>query len=164
VIQQLKLAPIPAEALVEQAQHFCYLIEHIGEFLNRVWLGEVSQVLSRIHATIGGMERGSCDTSFEECSDIEERFDLFCQLKRAVGENDVYEVNADRNGVLYGSLADDFTDLYFELKRGLELLEGKAELSEALAIWREGYWWHWGQHLLDAERHLYHLRIHNRIQ
>lgn len=122
-------------------------------------------MLSRIHASIGALERGRQGKSFDDASDIEARFDMFCRLKRSLGERDVYEVREEPGGVLYGSLADDFTDLYFELKRGLNLLEDDpGKVHEALQMWREGYWWHWGQHLLDAERHLYDLRIRNQIQ
>lgn len=122
-------------------------------------------MLSRIHATIGLMDRGCQNKSFYDTADIEARFDMFCRLKRVLGDRDTYEVNAAPGGLLYGSLADDFTDLYFELKRGLDLLHSdQGTLDDAMHMWREGYWWHWGQHLLDAERHLYHLRIHNQIQ
>lgn len=165
MISVQKSSPPPSQELVEQAENFCYLVDHIGEFLCRSWLGEISGVLSRIHAAIGCMDRGRQKKSFDDTADIEARFDMFCRLKRTLGERDVYEVNAEPGGVLCGSLADDFTDLYFELKRGLDLLHSDVGgLSAALQMWREGYWWHWGQHLLDAERHLYNLRIHNQIQ
>ncbi|CAK0772923.1 hypothetical protein CCP3SC15_4690002 [Gammaproteobacteria bacterium] len=55
-----------------------------------------------------------------------------------------------------GSLADDFTDIYFELKRGLKLLEGGGT-GNALALWKGSFLVHWGQHLVDAERQVYSL-------
>lgn len=141
------------------------MIDHTDDYLCRKWLGEISTVLSRIHAAIGALKRGRQSKSFQDSADIEARFDLFCRLKRWLGERDVYPLDAGSGSAVVGSLADDFTDLYFELKRGLTLLHDDIKREkEALEIWREGYWWHWGQHLLDAERHLYNLRIQNQIQ
>jgi hypothetical protein len=61
-----------------------------------------------------------------------------------------------------GSLADDLTDIYCELKAGLSLLE--EEPSLARDNWRTGYRLHWGQHLVDASRHLYELGARNQIR
>jgi len=60
-----------------------------------------------------------------------------------------------------GSLADDLTDIYCELKHGLKLM--RVEPGKALDDWRSGYHLHWGQHLLDAERHLYELKSQNQL-
>ena len=78
-----------------------------------------------------------------------------------LGERDAYwmEFDADYDKqCMSGSLADDLTDLYCELKHGLRVLEADPESNDrAMEVWRRGYKAHWGQHLLDAERHLYGL-------
>jgi hypothetical protein len=64
-----------------------------------------------------------------------------------------------------GSLADDLTDIYCELKYGLTLLDAQPEdPDEAFEGWRTGYRVHWGQHLVDAERHLYSLQSRNKLR
>ena len=64
-----------------------------------------------------------------------------------------------------GSLADDLTDIYCELKYGLTLLDAQPDdPTEAFDGWRTGYRVHWGQHLVDAERHLYALQSRNRLR
>ena len=72
-----------------------------------------------------------------------------------------YDVAHDGQN-MSGSLADDFTDIYFELKCGLELLEEFPELIyKAVNTWLSSYYIHWGQHLVDAERQLYQIRMHS---
>jgi hypothetical protein len=61
-----------------------------------------------------------------------------------------------------GSLADDLTDIYFELKRGLNMLDA-AGPDEVAHLWELGFKEHWGQHLVDAERHLYSLKINDQL-
>jgi hypothetical protein len=98
-------------------------------------------------------------------SDIDERFELFCHLKKVLGEKDGYEVGEELvNNELYGSLSGDLADLYFEIKRGLDLIQaGEENLPAALSLWRDGFFLNWGKHLIDAERHLYDLRSHHQI-
>ena len=63
-----------------------------------------------------------------------------------------------------GSLADDLTDIYCELKHGLRLLDANPPQTDlALDGWRRSYKAHWGQHLVDAERHLYALRARGEL-
>jgi len=99
--------------------------------------------------------------------DLEERFELFCRLKDLLGEDDSYWLEHDKCDDEFdqtGSLADDFADIYFELKRGLSLYEaGENNSQDALRMWQTGYFLHWGQHIVDAERHLFSLRTHNAL-
>ena len=154
------------QELPEDARRFCFLIENIDEFEAQNWLTQISLVLPRIHAVMEVIDhannRAEC---FFALSDIDERFELFCHLKKSLGEKDGYEVGEELiHNELYGSLSEDLADLYFEIKRGLDIINcGQENLSVALNLWRDGFFLHWGQHLIDAERHLYHLRIHHQI-
>ena len=47
-------------------------------------------------------------------------------------------------------------------QRGLNMLEA-AGPDEVAHLWEVGFKQHWGQHLVDAERHLYALKINNRL-
>ena len=151
--------------LQSNAQRFCFLIENIHEFNHQKWLTEVSQLLPRIHAAIGMMDGCSRNECLFSLSDMDERFELFCRLKKIIGDIDGYEIGEElTENQLYGSLADDLTDLYFEIKRGLDLISDDAEnVPAALSMWRDGFFMHWGRHLIDAEKHLYDLRVHHQI-
>ncbi|PCH83095.1 MAG: DUF5063 domain-containing protein [Piscirickettsiaceae bacterium] len=151
--------------LQSNARRFCFLIDHIDGFNHQKWLTEISQILPRIHAVIGmidGISRNECLFSL---SDIDERFELFCRLKKIIGDVDGYEIGEElTENQLYGSLSDDLTDLYFEIKRGLDLISDDSEnVPAALSMWRDGFFMHWGKHLIDAEKHLYDLRVHHQI-
>jgi hypothetical protein len=96
--------------------------------------------------------------------DLDARFELFSHLRGLLGERDGYWMEFDRVGdaeVMTGSLADDLTDIYCELKHGLRLID--SDPRRALRGWREGFEDHWGQHLTDAQRHLSALAAQDRL-
>ena len=66
-------------------------------------------------------------------------------FRLAYGKSHLRQQSCDR-------LADDFTDMYFDLKFGLDLL--KTEPAQAINVWQCSFYMHWGQHLLDAESRL----------
>jgi hypothetical protein len=147
------------------AKRFCFLVENINEFDSQHWLTEVSLILPRIHAVMGLLDNSNRGECLFAIADIDERFDLFCRLKKTLGEKDSYEMGEElAENELYGSLSEDLADLYFEIKRGLDLIQtGRENLPAALSLWRDGFFIHWGKHLIDAERHLHDLRVHHQI-
>jgi hypothetical protein len=152
------------------ARSYCHLIEHCEQD-NEVWLSRIAALLPQLHAAIfraSADGRIEWDEGIEEESDLEDRFALYAQLKGLLGENDSYWLEYDGSAdsqLMTGSLADDLTDIYCELKQGLENLKQASEPSsrQVLRGWRQGYRMHWGQHLLDAERHLYSLEVAGRL-
>jgi hypothetical protein len=82
-----------------------------------------------------------------------------------LADRDGYFLEFDRHqdGVeaMTGSLADDLTDIYCELKHGLRAFDSNP--GRALETWFLGYECHWGQHLVDAERHLANLAAADRL-
>ncbi|HIL92097.1 MAG: DUF5063 domain-containing protein [Cycloclasticus sp.] len=151
--------------LQSNAKRFCFLVENVHEFNSKEWLAEISLILPRIHAVMAMIDNPNKGECLFAVSDIDERFDLFCSLKKRLGEKDAYEVGDElADNEMYGSLAGDLADLYFEIKRGLDLIQnGRENLPAALSLWRDGFFLHWGKHLIDAERHLYDLRVHHQI-
>jgi hypothetical protein len=147
------------------AKRFCFLVENIQEFNSQEWFAEISLILPRIHAVMAMIDDPSKGECLFALSDIDERFDLFCRLKKWFGEKDAYEVGDElADNEMHGSLAGDLADLYFEIKRGLDLIQhGRENLPAALSLWRDGFFLRWGKHLIDAERHLYDLRVHHQI-
>lgn len=159
--------------LASAANEYCQLIEHVDR-VGGDWLEKLSCILSNIHTAILVMGRqvDSTGGSFQHSSvDYERRFELYSQLHRLLGERDKYWLEFDTdvdtdNGMsnMSGSLADDITDIYFELKSGLELLTTDPDHPfRAAKRWQSGFVLHWGQHLVDAERHLYELNVYRQL-
>lgn len=152
--------------LASVAQQYCALVETLDR-PDRDWLEQLSCLLPRIHAAVIGLGEMPRLNSSQGCSsDFERRFDLYTHVRHLLGDRDHYHLEFDPGGAsdMSGSLADDITDIYFELRRGLDVLDQAPDhLRDAAAVWRNGFRWHWGQHLVDAERHLYELEVSNRL-
>jgi hypothetical protein len=157
-------------SLMAVVSNYCYLIEHC-EQQNDHWLLKVADLLPQIHAAIVQMdavERREDEGWKGVAIDLDRRFDLYVEIKALLGENDPYWLEFDFDNdfrQMSGSLADDLTDIYCELKQGLDELNADVTPSAARVLtgWRKGYRMHWGQHLLDAERHLYTLDQKGRL-
>lgn len=149
--------------MVEAAQDFCLLIEYSESYEVNLWLADLARILPRIQAAMAYLDEPDIEYSFFALPDLEERFELFCRLKDQLGGRDEYRLEYDvssESEEMSGSLADDLADMYFELKRGLNLYQSDRENQEhALKIWQIGYLLHWGQHLVDAQKHLFSLRV-----
>ncbi|MES9937415.1 MAG: DUF5063 domain-containing protein [Sedimenticola sp.] len=149
--------------MAEIAQEYCELIEQ-AEGQDLEWLHRVASLLPKLHMAIS-----SCATASEQGEegvrpDLDARFEIFARLREVLGSKDAYwmEFDVAHDGHhMTGSLADDLTDIYCELKHGLMMVEEKP--AQALAGWCSGYSAHWGQHLLDAERHIYSLKSKNQF-
>ncbi len=147
-------------AMFRTAREYCRLIES-AERADDDWFSALLQLLPRLHAAMTAaapLVEGRGDDPVQ--ADLDARFDLFSRLRRMLGDRDPYwlEYDAAQDGQhMSGSLADDLTDIYCELKFGLNRLETDADPRDTLGGWHHGYRVHWGQHLIDAERHLYSL-------
>lgn len=147
----------------ELASRYCRLIEASGTGATP-WLGEVAELLPRLHAAVLSREGADGEEEEPPMPDLDARFELFTHLRGLLGERDGYWLEFDRMGehrVMTGSLADDLTDIYCELKHGLRVQDLRPELAER--GWCQGFAHHWGQHLIDAERHLAALDAQGRL-
>ncbi len=145
--------------LEQLARRYCRIIEGVDQ-AGDGWLREVFRLLPRIHAAITELLEEDARQGDHAEANLEVRFELFSKLHQLLGERDPYWMEYDLGSeeCRSGSLADDLTDIYCELKQGLKLLEEQqAEPERILDRWRRGYMVHWGRHLVDAERHLYDL-------
>ncbi len=149
------------------ARRFCELIDTcaqrsttVASLADAVWLREITILLSRIHAAVGALTSAGVSrraaAAWPDHTDLDERFELFARLRRLLADCDGYWLELDRRDKgaeeMTGSLADDLTDIYCELKSGLRLYE--QDPDSAAAAWTQGFEIHWGEHLIDAERHL----------
>ena len=149
--------------MVGLARQYCQLID-ASSIENPVWLARIADLLPRLHAAVMTLGARDFDEDAELAADLDARFELFTHLRELLGDRDGYWLEFDRVGdshAMTGSLADDLTDIYCELKHGLRLMEGEPEL--ALRGWRDGFDHHWGRHLVDAQRHLAELAARDRL-
>ena len=83
-------------------------------------------------------------------------------LKEKLGNWDSYRQLFDPtedNEAIFGSLADDIADIYFDLKEGLLLAEHQTPPEDIIWEWRLSFYSHWGKHAMDAL-----LTIHFRLR
>ena len=154
-------------SLVETARQYCSLIDRVPARPD--WLKPVFRILPRLHERVVALGDPGDGSIPPEQYDLDDRFDLYSKLRSRLGARDTYWMEFDDPAQTdcdaenrTGSLADDLTDIYFELKRGLNMLDAAG--PEAVAqLWELGFKKHWGQHLIDAERHLYALNANNQL-
>lgn len=151
--------------LLEIARRYCRAIESLEEG-NRQPLAELNEILPQLHAAMTALTPAHEEAGDDTSVDLDQRFELFSRLHRLLGDLDAYwmeyDVTPDRQE-MSGSLADDLTDIYCELKNGLTRLERNQDTRHTLGRWRAGFCKHWGQHVVDAERHLYSLSARDRL-
>ncbi len=143
-------------AFAVAAGNYCALIEGMGKVRSSAeTLDLMSDALGDIHRKV--MELGAQEpqrTPDYEHGNFDARFELFLRLKGRMGELDRYPMEfseSDSEDGPLGSLADDFTDIYFDLKDGLAALQQNPDdLQTPVKGWLETFRLHWGQHLFDA--------------
>lgn len=150
-------------SMVAVARDFCLLVEGVNR-ADSTWLKRMSQLLPQLHAAVAALGIPDDEISHSLRPDLDARFELFAELRELLGERDAYWMEFDVGQEAHhksGSLADDLTDIYCELKHGLRTLE--EEPSVAYDDWRSGFRLHWGRHLVDAERHLFELGLKGQL-
>lgn len=152
----------PFGEVISAAREYCARIDH-AEPTDPTWLEGLFRLLTRLHAAITALRPARSDGLLPVRIDIDERFELFSRLRKGLGERDGYWMEYDSGNAtnplqMSGSLADDLTDIYFDLKSGLDLLS-QVQSERVVRFWQRSYELHWGQHLVDAERHLYALKV-----
>lgn len=153
------------DQLLAIARQYCAVIETLEEG-GRAQLARLNELLPRLHAAMTLIGPTVEETGLDPSIDLDQRFELFSRLHRLLGDLDPYwmEYDVTPDGQeMSGSLADDLTDIYCELKNGLARLERSADAGRTLDCWRTGFCKHWGQHVVDAERHLYTLSARDRL-
>ena len=156
-------ACVPVPRIAALATAYCRLIEASGAG-SLPWLAEVADLLPRLHAAVLSLEPEEGEDDEPLVPDLDARFELFTHLRGLLGDRDGYWLEFDgigEHGAMTGSLADDLTDIYCELKHALRVHELHPHLAER--GWYLGFATHWGQHLVDATRHLSGLAAQGRL-
>jgi hypothetical protein len=149
--------------MVNLAHRYCQLIDaSSAEYDN--WLTEVAELLPRLHAAVNSLDGHRYAGEDILTPDLDARIELYSHLLELLGERDAYWLEFDQDGdsgAMTGSLADDLTDIYCELKHGLRSVDEHPE--QAAERWVVGFECHWGRHLVDAERHLSALKSRGQL-
>jgi len=151
--------------MVDVAEGYCQLIENPVEKSADKWLGSLFTLMPRLHSAVTSLNAYETGDMQIPGIDLDDRFKLYSRLRKLLGDRDSYWLEFDaapEEMHMSGSLADDLTDIYFDLQHGLELLD-EAWPQRAAQTWQTSYRLHWGQHLVDAERHLYALKVRNQM-
>jgi len=144
--------------ITETAREYCTLIENMDVTDCRACLGMMARLMPRLAEAAEQLPTVPTESVHTGSPEFEPRFAMFSRIKSALGKLDSYHLEydgSDEEDDLSGSLADDFTDIYFDLRYGLDLLEtdpGQPEV--AAASWKTSYDLHWSEHLDGARRQL----------
>ena len=149
---------------------YCNLIDQCndissGQCRGQYWLRHMEKLLPRIHSTVVSLKAPTPERFIYNLPDDDLRCELFMRLNEVLLKDNILWSGLDRAQIKHNlceSLADDFTDIYFDLKQGLELYH-EYPLRPAYAIhnWQASYYSHWGQHLVDAETWLHAVEARN---
>lgn len=145
--------PLVCSRMAAVVDEYCYLIDTFdGLGCDSSWLSRMGKMLPRLHVAVIALVPSTDRYNPYQFPNDDERIELYMRLhdvlqtdqtlKTVYGQSSLRQQFCDR-------LADDFTDMYFDLRLGLELLS--VDPVKATNLWLCSFYMHWGQHLLDAE-------------
>jgi len=135
--------------LISHIRGFCDIIRGIEAHPSGNLKPDLFRILSLISEEMMSLKVAK-DSHFVALPDLDYRYEMFCRLLEVLAPR-INNADAEKRETLVSNLADDLTDLYFELKRGLDLLAlNPAHPLSALSLWRTGYELHWKEHLESA--------------
>jgi hypothetical protein len=152
----MQSASLQCRRMARVATEYCDLIDGFdGVPEDGDWLPRVKKLLPRLHVAVIALAMPQDVYRTHRLPDDNQRCELYLSLHERLLTDPVFQ---QRFGAwaLFNTfserLADNFTDIYFDLKHGLGLFQQlPAEPERAVSNWLCGFYMHWGQHLLDAE-------------
>lgn len=152
----MKPISLQCNRMARVAAEYCGMIEGLNApEPNGAWLQDMEKLLPRLHVAVIALATPDDADHKYFLPDDDLRCELYLRLHEWLQADPRLWVEGCTPGRLHSvcdSLADDFTDMYFDLNRGLELLSASPDTPEdAESNWLCSFYLHWGQHLLDAE-------------
>lgn len=142
--------PGNSHRFAQVAREFCRLVETLPRQDPQEWLGQIAAVLHPLEEAAKDLVTEVEAGAYPMLADLEKRHRMFLQLKSFLTPIDDYWSEFDLeagDGLMTGSIADDVTEIYFALKRGLDLWPLDEE--HALQEWASSYEYHWRRHLVN---------------
>ncbi|NOZ53844.1 MAG: DUF5063 domain-containing protein [Gammaproteobacteria bacterium] len=142
------------------AREYCALIENLEtNSIGDQWIRSMGRILPKLHTAIVLLETPEHYSYSHQAESDDVHCELFMKLNDFFLSDHNIWPDFDKDDVkcrMCESLAYDFTDMYFDLKHGLELLDlYPNQPSQAACNWRASFYYHWGRQLVDAEGWLY---------
>ncbi len=146
--------------MTEIARTYCQLIDNLETNpAGETWIKKMGQLLPKLHTAIVLLETPQQYSYSHHLENDDLRCELFMRLNEFFLSDQNIWPDFDKYDLklhMCESLAYDFTDMYFDLKRGLELLTlYPNQPNQAASNWRSSFFYHWGRQLVDAEGWLY---------
>lgn len=145
------------------------------DFIDRFRRGKFPKPYAALHRLLGALAKNGphlprVNTNFEHDDSLEmtkeERLQIFSELDPAVGYNlELYELHTqegnEHEATRVTMLWDDLSDLYCDLKDGLNLYRrGRPnDLLQAVWDWELQFECHWGPHLYNALKTVHEVRF-----
>jgi len=153
----------PKASLAEMtriAREYCELIENLENGASgETWIKRMGQLLPKLHTTVILLESPPQTSYSQHLENDDVRCELFIRLNEFFLSDQQIWPDFDKYDLklhMCESLAYDFTDMYFDIKRGLDLLDiYPNQPHHAASDWRSSFFYHWGRQLVDAEGWLY---------
>ena len=154
-LQQAESAPI-GQAFISAARGYCRVVEHAHELPLPERAARFIESLTAVYgAAIRLPEMGeSLDLNSHPSRPAQ--WPGFDGLEHYWMVFDPYDM-ADHEPVV-GDLTDDLLDIYRDLRRGLDILNERDSLGDAVLEWNV-HFTHWGHHAVDALCALHHLHL-----
>lgn len=120
------------------------------------WLIRLEKLLPRLHVAVIALADPVETAKNYRLHNDDQRCELFLRLNTLLQSDHNLWAAYEADGVRQHSrqelcerMADNLTDIYFDLKKGLELV--RENPAQAASEWQRSFYAHWGKHLLDAE-------------
>jgi len=144
----------------EPADEYCRIVEGAIEAAPLEFLKQLQFILPQLHLAALHLPQVETD-EWEGDPHTPSRSDkgwgiLYERLKKILGQYDLYwtvfDARDHNEKALYGSLADDLADIYFDLIGPIKAANGGIPVACALWELRFGFYSHWGAHLVSATK------------
>ncbi|SRR5260221_10095763 len=156
----------------EEAEIFCTLLESSQDYTPNQFVAQIAQ-------SIAGLYRAALMLPDVEVSD-EDTVDSISELIRAeiyrkidlmLGRFNIYQEMfdpfdlSDSASPVMPSIADDLTDIYLDVKKGVDTFNSGLDEDVNRAIWQWKFTFriHWGYHLVGALRAVHRILANNLI-
>ena len=143
------------------AMEYCTFVDNFNEagrhsgYQNN-WLVILEKLFPRLHVAVIALAVVNNGVRSYHLCDDDQRCEMFLRLNAVLKTDDTlwdkYVGGGERQQSpqeLCERMADNIADMYFDLKRGLELVDRDPALASS--YWQSSFYAHWGKHLLDAE-------------
>lgn len=144
----------------EQADEFCKIVEGVSDAAPLEFLKQIQLILPQLYLAALRLPRVDVD-EWEGDPHIPRRSDkdwglLYEHLKKVLGQYNLYwtvfHAREHNEEAMYGSLADDLADIYFDLTGPIKAANCGIPVTCALWELRFGFYSHWGAHLVSATK------------